>query len=323
MNYVLLLGAGFSRNWGGWLASETFEYLLSWPQLDAGLKDLLWRHKRAGGFEAVLAELQDVHFRDNRTQPEPLLRNLQNAILQMFKDMDEAFSRVRFEFQNDIEYLVRSFLVRFDAIFTLNQDLLLERHYLNGNVGLSSYRRWDGWHIPGMKLITSDLSGLDNRNLGRWEPDPSSFNVRPRLQPYFKLHGSSNWIDSSSQELLVLGGNKVSIIELYPILKWSHDQFKEYLSRPDTRLMVIGYSFGDDHINNVIRSAVACGNLRIFVIDPLGVDVVDKNRGAQIYTPDQLATGLWPYLFGASRRSLREIFGSDRVEHSKVMRFFS
>ena len=196
MNYVLLLGAGFSRNWGGWLASETFEYLLGYPHLDAGIKDLLWRNKRSGGFEAALAELQEDHFCSNRTQPEPRLKNFQDAILQMFIDMDEAFNSVQFEFQNHIEYLVRSFLVRFDAIFTLNLDLLLERHYLDGNVELSSYRQWGGWDIPGMKPVTPIPTGRNN--LGKWTPDPTRFNVSPRLQPYFKLHGSSNWIDSSS-----------------------------------------------------------------------------------------------------------------------------
>src|ERR1700733_9926625 len=28
MTLILLTGAGFSRNWGGWLASEAFEYVL-------------------------------------------------------------------------------------------------------------------------------------------------------------------------------------------------------------------------------------------------------------------------------------------------------
>ena len=87
--------------------------------------------------------------------------------------------------------------------------------------------------------------------------------------------------------------------------------------------MVIGYGFGDDHINTVIRDAVSGGNLRIFVIDPLGVDVIDENRDATIHVPGGLASDLWPHLIGASRRSLREIFGGDRVEHGKVMRFFS
>jgi hypothetical protein len=99
----------------------------------------------------------------------------------MFKDMDEASSQVNFEFQNNIKDTVFSFLSRFDAIFTLNQDLLLERHYLNSNVGHSG--KWDGWNIPGMKLIRPSAPGLSNPNLGKWEPDEDNFNLSPRLQP--------------------------------------------------------------------------------------------------------------------------------------------
>jgi len=44
--------------------------------------------------------------------------------------MDKAFDRITFEFQNEVQYMVRSFLIQFDAIFTLNQDLLMERFYL-------------------------------------------------------------------------------------------------------------------------------------------------------------------------------------------------
>jgi hypothetical protein len=63
INYVLLLGAGFSRNWGGWLAAEAFEYLLGCAQIDIGLKNLLWKHRRRGGFEDALAELQEEYLR--------------------------------------------------------------------------------------------------------------------------------------------------------------------------------------------------------------------------------------------------------------------
>lgn len=86
--------------------------------------------------------------------------------------------------------------------------------------------------------------------------------------------------------------------------------------------MVIGYSFGDDHINAAIRSTVVDGNLKLFIVDPLGVDVLDKSEGAAIHDPGELAKELWPHVIGSSRRSLREIFGTDRAEHAKVMRFF-
>jgi len=57
--HVLLTGTGFSRNWGGWLANEAFEYLLGCPEVDDHLRHFLWKHKRqGGGFEDALAELQ-------------------------------------------------------------------------------------------------------------------------------------------------------------------------------------------------------------------------------------------------------------------------
>jgi len=320
---VLLLGAGFSRNWGGWLASEAFEYLLGNPELDrGGLRDILWRNKRNGGFEAALAELQTEAEQRGQSSAREHLIILESAILEMFADMDKGFaSLVTFEWQNQRGYLVRDFLVRFDAIFTLNQDLLMERHYLNGSVALSSSRQWGGWQIPGMKDVPGE--GLGNPAISKRSPmNSTAFAVEKNLQPYFKLHGSSNWVDErTGRPVFIMGGNKVSGIKQHPILTWNHECFTKYLSGPDTRLMIIGYSFGDEHVNRAVVSAGKGGNLRIFVIDPLGVDAADKNRDIAMYMPGQLFTELQPWLLGASRRSLRDIFGTDRVEHGKVMRF--
>ena len=137
MGQILLLGAGFSRNWGGWLAPEAFEYLLGCPQVDAPLRSLLWKYKRQGGFEDALAHLQDEFARRRDPGTTERLAKLQNAILQMFNAMDQGFAEIRdFEPQNARPYTVASCFAWFDAIFTLNQDLLMERHYLNGNVEL-------------------------------------------------------------------------------------------------------------------------------------------------------------------------------------------
>ena len=80
---ILLLGAGFSRNWGGWLASEAFEYLLGCPQVDSAIRGLLWRYQRKGGFEDALAELQDDFTRKQDAYTEQRLIKLQGAIQQM------------------------------------------------------------------------------------------------------------------------------------------------------------------------------------------------------------------------------------------------
>ena len=113
---ILLLGAGFSRNWGGWLASEAFEYLLGCPQVDSDIRRLLWRYQRKGGFEDALTQLQDEFARKQAAHPEQRLTKLQDAIQQMFADMDKAFAEIRdFEPQKHIEYMMASCLVRFDA----------------------------------------------------------------------------------------------------------------------------------------------------------------------------------------------------------------
>jgi hypothetical protein len=324
MGQIVLLVAGFSRNWGGWLASEAFEYLLGCPQADADIRNLLWSYKHKGGFEDALAQLQGEFARKPNPQTEQRLAKLQDAISQMFSDMDQAFAAIRdFEPQNHLAYTVRSCLVRFDAIFTLNQDLMMERRYLDGNVELSSYRKWGGWQIPGTKQIP--VEGLPDPGATKRSPlSPSDCRLEPNRQPYFKLHGSSNWIDGNSgKQLLVVGGNKATAIQQHPILKWNYEQFEEHLGKPGMKLMVIGYSFGDGHINQAIAKAADRGGLRLFIIDPLGVDVLDKNRNAPIPGPDSLFTQLQQHLMGASRRRVHEIFGRDRVEHAKVMRFFS
>jgi len=49
--HILLTGAGFSRNWGGMLAPEVFQYLLGCSELDEELRRLLLRDR---SFEDVL-----------------------------------------------------------------------------------------------------------------------------------------------------------------------------------------------------------------------------------------------------------------------------
>jgi hypothetical protein len=263
MARILLLGAGFSRNWGGWLASEVFEYLLGCPEI-APLRDLVFRNKRKG-FEAALAELQkDRHAED-------LLRRFYAALRRMFADMDRAFHGTRFEFSNDIDSSVAGFLTRFDAIFTLNQDLLLERHYLNDNVSLLSNGRWDGWCLPGMRLLTRPENALVPDTLGIWAPEAgAAFNVARRCQPLFKLHGSSNWRAGADQDIIVLGGQKAELIDKHPILHFNFNQFDEHLRKRDTRLMVIGYGFADDHVNAAIMAAVRASSLTMSLSILLG-----------------------------------------------------
>jgi hypothetical protein len=239
---------------------------------------------------------------------------MEAAISRMFAAMNEGLGRVQFELSNLRGQLIRELLVRFDAIFTLNQDLLLETHYLNDNIGFTEPRRWQGGAIPGMA----------RGPVGTRTPNSAAFDLNTNIQPYMKLHGSSDWrIGSGSGSLLILGGEKAGEIDRYPLLKWYHEVFHEYLHRPATRLMVVGYSFGDSHINKSIESAASKQDFRLFVVDPLGADILDKRdpRAAIKPRPGPLLDALGPKVFGASRRPLRSVFRDDPIERARILSF--
>jgi SIR2-like domain len=248
--------------------------------------------------------------------------DLTAAIVGMFKAMGLGFMQRPFEFQNEVRYMVATFLTQFDAIFTLNQDTLLEQHYLDAATG----GKWNGYRIPGIKPLGSDAAilGTPQAKIAPRQPDPDNFRLSPSIQPYIKLHGSCNWsAGASGRRILIMGGQKGTDIERFPILNWYHSEFRKFLSKPDARLMVIGYSFSDTHINAAIEEGVDKG-LKLFIIDPGGVDVLDDKR-KKVIGPrrEQHMEVLARSVIGASRRPLTSTFNGDVVEHQRIMKFFS
>jgi hypothetical protein len=318
MTHILLTGAGFSRNWGGWLASEAFEYLLGCTEIDQETRRLLWRTKESGGgFEDTLADLASA----KDAQSKKRYDDLTAALVGMFNAMTQGFMQRQFEFQGDLRRAVKQFLVQFDAIFTLNQDTLLELHYLDQVVS----EKWNGIMIPGVKPLGSATAvPIQFARIAPQQPDGDNFKLPPRIQPYIKLHGSCNWNDGTSGgRIPIMGGQKAININQFPILTWYHQQFREFLLRPDARLMVIGYSFSDAHINKAIEDGIEKG-LKLFIIGPRGVDVLDKRQKEPVGRGrDDYMDKLTPNIIGASRRPLTSIFFDDVVEHGRVMKFFT
>jgi hypothetical protein len=321
LNFILLVGAGFSRNWGGWLASEAFEYLLGSRELIQIDRELLWRHKQ-GGFEAALSELQSGGSGS-------ALRRMETALRQMFNDMNRGFFRddFQFEFAQGQAHVGR-FLARFDAIFSLNQDLLLEIGYCTNEPPQALNPRWSGFELPGM-MQRVQPPNLDPRLhwASTWCPNPDSRAVQPSndsTQPLYKLHGSSNWVDETGERLLVIGGNKVETIKGSRILTMYREEFARRLRQPTTRVMIIGYGFHDEHITHVLNEAAAGGELQSSIVDPAGADAPDPYRDRpyrlRMAGPEHQ---IQKVLIGASRRPLAQIFGgADTTEREKVLRFF-
>jgi hypothetical protein len=323
MQHILLLGAGFSRNWGGWLASEVFEYLLGCPEIisNVHLRRALWKTKDEGGFEQALSLVQADRSL-GESEREQAIHGFEAALTRMFDDMNAALLEVDdLEFPTAQRNTVIGLLTRFDAIFTLNQDLLLEHRYMDQ---AASYGR-RGAQLPGLR----GLPGVDGRIADSWVKgiwtDAGQTQVDKNLQPIFKLHGSTNWRTTSGGHMLVLGAAKTQVIQNSRLLRSYADIFDASLCQSDTRLMVIGYGFGDTHINESLARGAQRG-MQMFVIDPKGSDLArslnrTRSRG-QIIAGTAEESLFEQCLIGASRRTLREIFGADVVEQNKLERFF-
>jgi hypothetical protein len=334
MTHILLTGAGFGKNWGGLLADEFIRHLLMTPEIraDQELRKLLVRNA-AEGFESAVERLQNEAEADLGSDIKRRRRDaMQSAVRGVFKEMNEAFfRRTDFESHNNREGTIRGFLTRFDAIFTLNQDLLLEHHYHDTfDISLERPAHWNGLQIPGMQRLPVDQPMFDKSwARAQWQPLPDSeFRIEPRSQPYIKLHGSSNWISSKGNPLLIIGGSKEQEIQRHKILSRYALEFRNRLMQPGAKLMVIGYGFQDHHVNRLIGQAAFQNDLQMFVVSPDGLKLasvlssqVHEGIPLMVYGYD-LEAIFEKSIVGFSELPLRETFGTDGVERMLLMRFF-
>src|SRR5262249_19134564 len=310
MGQYLLIGAGFSRNWGGPLSDEITGSLLGELHDDAGIATAL----RRGPFEDVF---QGFHVSDSSNPARAGLIRFQNAVSALFARLNKTFINKQFEFSNDLDLSVKRFLARFDAIFSLNQDLLLEIHYVPT---LIPQGKWSAVVLPGMTQVPPAAhAGMFDSTMCRWVPS-SNVTAGAGVQPFYKLHGSSNWQAESGEPLLIMGNGKTGAIRRFPVLRDYHDQFVARLTEGNARLMVIGYSFQDEHINEVIERASREHGLGTYLVDL---------RGREVLLDPKMAQGAIKQrrdiedirLIGELRRPLSTVFGGDLFAHGELMRF--
>jgi len=281
-DHILLTGAGFTKNFGGPLAKELWSIIFNNPILDKApdVRDLLRRNfDFESAYDSVMRgpKLLDTvgrHAWENQRQA------LRIAVNEAYEYIDQ---KVRsFAFREGAPYpvnvyMVQDFISRFAGtpkmpgyFFTLNQDLFIERHYYNGRRPV----------LPGVPHRSSWFTGDGGQSL-RYErcvmPDSAS-NVVFSGSPfyYLKLHGSSNWY-GADQETMIIGRSKETQIASQPILAAYFDAFRSVLTSANRRLLCVGYSFSDEHINAVISDGVESG-LQVYVLSP--------------EPPDELATRL-------------------------------
>lgn len=180
MAHLLLTGAGFSRNWGGWLANECFEYLLGCADLTTVIQQELWKSKNQNlGFENTLGELKALYAKHRDQRFEKELRTFERMLEGMFQIMRQGFAAIPFDPNREVAAVypqsefVRDFLCRFDAIFTLNQDTLLEQKYQILNIQQGSQGKWFGVQSPGLEPVA--FGGTLHQPPGVFSPSKAPF----------------------------------------------------------------------------------------------------------------------------------------------------
>ncbi|MDQ3691414.1 MAG: SIR2 family protein [Chloroflexota bacterium] len=138
-------------------------------------------------------------------------------------------------------------------IFTLNYDLLLEQGF-------------EDLGVPYFDGFVGSLRGRFRRDMV--DVIDLSSGLGPRFHRLWKLHGSLNWVveDTGVGRRIVRTGQPAKpseVAAIYPSeAKYEDsrrvpfvvlfDRFRRALETPESLLMISGYSFGDDHINEIV-----------------------------------------------------------------------
>ena len=197
--------------------------------------------------------------------------------------------------------LQRPLNLRRANIFTSNYDLAFE--YAFDKLGVFYIDGFAGFHKRYFKPETFDYD--------IFYPGSTTAGKVQRIEKvirYFKLHGSLSWVNSDvrgSNNLygieeksleLIDSSNKKGDIIIYPsAVKKSYTldlpyselfrQFASTINQSQSVLITVGYSFGDEHFNDIIYQALSNPTFTLIVIDLGGTKSVYINQLKELGDP--------------------------------------
>jgi hypothetical protein len=311
---ILLTGAGFTANFGGFLGKEMWSKIFNNPIL-SGSNNLKAQLRKTFDFEEIYSMVLGNRIRNLSAWE---YNAFAQALNEAYSEMDNAIKEPTWQSHDIHQADLNKFLDFFikanshesALCFTLNQDLFMERYF--------------GWQplVPqATKYFGSfgniDIQDLNSENLKKLptESQLDEFRKSP-LESfcYIKLHGSQKWISSDGRDTKILGINKKEAIDRIPLLKWYFSILEQSLFRKNVKLVIIGYSFKDDHINSCIIKAIREFGLKLYVIsteDPADFShrlSYKYPRGASLNEQDDEGMTLWNAIEGYFPYSLRRIF---------------
>lgn len=277
---VLLTGAGFTKDFGGYLGDEMWAAILSQKEISRHPK---LRQKLLSQLNYEQAYHEVLESKSYSSDEKLAFRVAVETTYQRMHQMVMAVGT--HSFFHRAKPLLRGIVLRFAGIgeergfiFTLNQDLFLEGHFSNNDP------EYGGHHLsfPGTTPPRGGCSGSLQPSLkdSDWVTLPDEKQLEPARSSfweassqsnfvYVKLHGSYGWRSADGTNAMVVGGEKEERITKEPLLKWYLDLFREVLRGPECNLLVIGYGFQDSHINRVLTDSITNDGLKVSVISPV------------------------------------------------------
>lgn len=311
----ILTGAGFSKNFGGFLSSEMWGQIFNNKkiQTDPDLRGML---KDDYDYESAYSKTLDSKL------PEEKKQIMREVVLEAYKRLDDIFKG--WMFNDSSAYPVNRYLLSEiweraysstprpskSFFFTLNQDLFMERHW--------------NWASPGVPRFARSQNDFGSQSF-----NPADFVELPSDNPearikkgledhagihYIKLHGSYGWKSSDGTNQLVIGTKKESLIQKEPILQGYFDLFQSVIREGEKKALIVGYGFRDAHINALLVEGVEKYGLEIYILSTQNpADLRYQIEHGQYYAKGILDDGLRGYF----QKSLLEIFpkNQDRTTH--------
>jgi len=309
--YILFTGAGFTHNIGTPLSQDMWAEIFNnrLVQSTPRVKDLMLRD---ADFESVYNSIIEGNYSDDEKDV------ISKAVLTAYENLDTIVRQWIFNSTGPNQlniYKLQEFISSFAGkngkgfYFTLNQDLFLERKYYNGvEPVLPAIQRKSNWFTTHFnnQLTAQDYCRLPTKN----ELNAPKINLLVAGNYfYIKLHGSYNWLSSSGSQRLVIGRNKLNQINQEPLLAYYFELFENVLSTEDKRLLIIGYGFRDEHINEVLADSVENHGLQIHIVTPVSFSSFQSTLSNAPY-----GSSILKGISGYYQHNLVQIFPPDQSE---------
>lgn len=320
--HILLTGAGFTKDFGAPLANAIWAEILNHNEIQAQSRiRKLMMDERDCDFESIYTSIME-----DKKYTEEERNAINHAMKFVYHDIDTTLRNYARRVPHPVQLNnLNEFIGRFNEngpiygpnghtryldtknksfIFTLNQDLFFERLYSNSELSIPGITKKSDWFTSYWRdeLSERDYCQLPNIDkLNQFKP-----NILSDGNFFFiKLHGSCNWKSFDGKPKMVIGRGKAEQIEKEPLLNYYFDIFKKVLFQKERRLLIVGYGFRDEHINNIIAEAVRCYELKIYIISP------DLPKDLKNKLINENADYLWQGVSGYFQNRLIEIFPED------------